>query len=639
MAVLADSIVGRDKERYRLEYIYKECMNCSQVVWISGASGVGKSALIQHFLHDKKNVCCGKFDFIKSSIPYSTIIKILHELSFLLEVENSNLRLGPEVTSVLSKLLPQIHNVTTQLEIEGGLDRIIESKNSEWGFQQLKQAIRVFTEVAVDAISSSTNLPVIFHIDDLQWADDASLEIIKALFDGNDVMNQLIFIISYREDEVDDDGAIGLCKDLIIQSNYMCSEISLGNLTYDNVISLVSSRTNLRYEQAKYLGGLIYDVTRGNSLFVRRYLNQVIKQRLIRKCQCSDDWEIDDSKIGARVMEGEDIVSFIAQEINNLPSPVSELLKVSSLLGQEVEIALLKSVLLGLDFDLSKFSFSDILECLESKCLITIKTDKKTFHFVHDRIYQAAYNLSIQGNDLEKLSLRIGRILLNIEDEFQSQSSLFQLLLAVDQMNRGSSLVHTIDGKEELAELNLKAAKEVLKVNAFKLAQSYLEKSLEILGEKCWEIHYHLTLRISNLMASVLLGNGLMDQSMHLIDHICMNCTNSDDSREAQIVKLEILACTNQLDRCLEMSQGMLSELRICAIPSNPGLRDIIIAMAKVQRLLRPLSSENILDLPICKDCKIQHAMKICKETCATLITRLGIEFLTLSCYIHGYPK
>jgi predicted ATPase len=525
------------------------------------------------------------------------------------------------------------------LDFEGGLDRIVESKNGEWGFQKLKQATRVFIEASINAISSVSKTPVIFHFDDLQWADEASLDIIKALFDGNDVVKQFICIVSYRDNEVDEMSPFSRCQAFINDSKYSCSVISIGNLKPVDVVNLVLSQISLPYKQAEYVGRLIYDVTQGNSLFVRRYLSQMIKKRLIRKSKSGHGWEIDDSTIRAEVNEGEDICSFIRQEISHLLPLVSKVLKISSLLGQEIDISLLRSILLGLTFDFSTFSFHDILDCLESKCLIAIKIDKKTFHFVHDRVYQAAYNLSIHEHDIPQLSLRIGQLILDIKDECQDSRSLFKLLLAIDQMNRGSSLIDTIEGKEELAMLNLTAAKEVLRVNAFKLAQTHLEKSLEVLGEKCWEIHYDLTLEISNLLASVLLGNGLMSQSTNLIDHICENSKCSDDRRDAQIVKLEILACTNHLDQCLEFSKEMLSELQLFPIPSNPGLRDIIIAMASVQRLLRPLSSEDILNLPICNDCKIQHAMKICKIPMFKILRLPGKKTSNIYTPIHECTK
>ena len=113
-------IVGRERESRLLEDIYQKSMACGQVVWISGASGVGKSALIQEFSHNKRNICTGKFDFVNSSAPYSVIIKILNELCSILQSGDLVLTIAPDTISILSTLLPQIRNVTTFNAKESG---------------------------------------------------------------------------------------------------------------------------------------------------------------------------------------------------------------------------------------------------------------------------------------------------------------------------------------------------------------------------------------------------------------------------------------------------------------------------------------------------------------------------------------
>jgi predicted ATPase len=471
----------------------------------------------------------------------------------------------------------------------------------------------------VAVISSESKHPLILYLDDLQWADEASLDLMKSILNKSNGIGGFIFIGSYRDNEVADEGChfAQLQSKIHENSNYTYTKIPLENLTLDDVTNLLSNIHQMPQSQLKRLGRLVYAVTSGNSLFVWRYIRHMIERNWVFCNDDRDDWICEnDTKILIDMNSGEDVLSFLMEEICNLRPIAFEALKVASILGPEVDIRVLELILSKiLTLDMSNDSITAILEYLESKLLIVLDKDKTLFHFQHDRIYQAAFQLVSQEYNLEQLSLKIGRIILGIDDQSQGSTSRFCRLLAVDQLNRGRVHIDTTDGKEELAKLNLKAAQEVLQMSAFKLAQNYLEVSLELLGGDCWETHYALTLKISNVLASVLSGNGLMSQSLLLIDEINDRCKSSEDRRHTQILKLDILACTNQLDRCLEESQKMLTELRFPTIPLNPGLMQIVPAILGVKRMLKRKSVEDILAMPLCDDKRIQHVLKIRKFT------------------------
>jgi predicted ATPase len=578
---------------------------------------------LQYFLQHKKNVCHGKFDFVKSSAPYSVIIKILNELCSLLEVEHSRVSTGPDVVSILSTLLPRIHTViATTCNIDDGKNseriEFHERKmGSEWGFEKLKHAICTFVHKSVAVISSESKHPLILYLDDLQWADESSLDLMKSILNNTNSNGGFIFIGSYRENDIADEDChfSRLQRTIHENSNYTCTKIPLENLTLDDVTNLLSNIPQMPRNQSKGLGRLVYAVTSGNPFFVWRYILQMSERNWIFRNDDKHGWIYEDNtRIPITMNTGEDVISFLMEEISNLRPVAFEALKLGSILGPEVDISILELILSKiLTPEISNEPITAILEYLESKLLIVLKKDKTLFHFQHDRIYQAAFQLVSQEHNLEQLSLRIGRIILGIDDQSQGSTCKFRRLLALDQLNRGRVHIDTMDGKEELAKLNLNAAQEVLQMSAFKLAQHYLEVSLELLGGDCWESHYALTLKISNVLASVLSGNGLMSQSLLLIEEINERCKSSEDRRDTQIIKLDILACTNQLDRCLEESQKMLTELRFPTVPLNPRLMQIVPAILGVKRMLKRHSVEDILAMPLCNDKRIQHIMKIRK--------------------------
>jgi predicted ATPase len=486
---------------------------------------------------------------IHSSTPYSGIVRVLTDLCSILDMFPPVI-LGPEFVSILTKLVPQITNVTTYDEIEkiaGSQRRLSLSKKvGEWGFEKLKQAIRSFMKGAINVISSYSKLPVILHFDDLQWADEASLELITAFLEMKNIINGFMFVGSYRDNELESDSPFSICQKTILQfSNFHCTDISLANLTLNDVANLISNVSQMSKSKSEELARLVYDITRGNSLFVRRYLHHMLHKNLIRQCDDSKCWEYDDVQIRSKIDVVEDIDSFLVEEMRNLPVTSLEAIKLASLLGPEVEISLLESILQDLEVDLSKDTIHDILECLESRCYIDMEDDHyKVFHFVHDRILRAAHCL-VTEELRQVLHLRMGRTILKQYEESQ-ESKPSHLLLAIDQLNRGKDLIDSMTDKEELATLNLHAAHEMIALSAFNLAKSHLLIALDLLGKDCWETHYNLTLSINNLLTSVLSGNVSMLECLDLIDTISVKCMHPRDGYLTQAIRLELLACINR---------------------------------------------------------------------------------------------
>jgi predicted ATPase len=611
------NIVGREKEIDFLEDIYMESRKCGKYVWIQGASGVGKSTLIKRFLHDKSNVCIGMFDFIQSSAPYSAIINLLSDLCSALKMQKLYVTIGPQYFPILSSLLPELEDVTTKdenFEILGNQKSVDKSKVAvEWGFVSLMRAVDVFFHAAVQMITSCTDLSVIIFLDDLQWADRASLKILISLFVENDAITGLMCIGSYRDNEIDVKSLLWHYKSLIHGTEYECFEMSLDNLTFENVLDLVSNVSQTYNLNSEELGRLIYEITNGNSLFVKRSLQYIIDNKMFHKTKGGTSWELDSLIISTEGNVSDNLTALIRDEISHLPPATSEVLQIASLLGREIDISLLGAILTDFGLDEPNEMLKNMLQYLSSKSLIVIDWERGSFHFLHDRIHQATFDLVKQKKNVQATSLRIGRTILKIEELSQGPKSKFKLLLAIDQLNRGSALIENVQEREDLARLNLTAAQEVLGMSAFNLAQRYLELSLQLLGENSWFENYALTLDIKNLLASVFYGNGLMIQALQIIDEIIAKCVSDEDKRLAQVNRIEIFACTNQLDECLSEGKKMLSILLPSLIPLNAGFAKMACTLLNIKRSLKLMSAEDILTLPECEDKQVQCAMKISK--------------------------
>jgi predicted ATPase len=200
------------------------------------------------------------------------------------------------------------------------------------------------------------------------------------------------------------------------------------------------------------------------------------------------------------------------------------------------------------------------------------------------------------------MHLQIGRQLQGMKEDEHTSSRQWPVVLAVDQLNRGSDLVGNVAEKVELAQLNLLAAEEVITTSAFKMAQDFLEPGIDLLGMRRWTHQYELTLKISNKLAFVLFGNGSMDVCLCLIDQIYIRSRCEEDRYEAQFLHVEVLASLNRLNECIDVSMSILSQLGHRKLPKNPSLLHIIPGLVGVKKLLRNKSDQDLLSLPLCDD-------------------------------------
>ena len=193
-------LCGREKDIQVLNQAYEQSsFNSSpQIVWLKGNPGVGKSALVEHLFLPKDNYCSGKFDRLRTSVPYSALTQLLTKLAYVLEFDGKVISsLSEDDELILSHLVPEISLVLKKKKsFRGNTDNPQDSAAAaaaasvscslEWGLERLKQALRTFLMAVCNALES----PLIMFLDDLQWADLDTLEILKDLLVAEEEENQ-----------------------------------------------------------------------------------------------------------------------------------------------------------------------------------------------------------------------------------------------------------------------------------------------------------------------------------------------------------------------------------------------------------------------------------------------------------------
>ena len=278
-------------------------------------------------------------------------------------------------------------------------------------------------------------------------------------------------------------------------------------LSQSDINQLVSDTLSCDSNQIEPLVELVYQETQGNPFFTTQFLKALHQDGLIQFNQQLGSWKYDISQIKLENLT-DDVVEFMARQLQKLPPDTQEVLKLAACMGAEFDLATLaiisqqselatgaalwKSLQLGLVIPLEetyKFFQADE-EKLSSQILLDKQTVGITYRFLHDRVQQAAYSL-IPEIKRSPLHYQIGKLLLQQLSPAEKEERLFTI---VNQLNYGIKLITDQGEKDELAQLNLEAGHKAKLSVAYQAAYEYAETGLSLLGEISWQNQYEISL-------------------------------------------------------------------------------------------------------------------------------------------------
>jgi len=470
-----DIVYGRTDDVNRLKSTFESILPKStptnsskpKLVLISGYSGIGKSVLAEQLRNPVTETngffVRGKFDQQLSIKPYKAFVAAFSELTeaILAHPESGDLiqsiqkAVGSE-GRVLTKIIPSLKRILGHTRLETEDLGPVESKNRlRFLFQNFTRAI------------CCTN-PLVIVLDDLQWADMASLELYEIL--AMDVHNSSLLLVgTYRNNEVSPTHPFTVLLDSIEEAGIQVQRISLGNLKVEDVNSLIAMTLRTTEDHSQPLATIVARKSGGNPFFVKAFLKTLCeKQLLLYKL---NKWEWDTEGIQSLVVT-ENVADLVVGNIKGLPLQTQKVLLVAACLGPSFSLDALLLAFDGLENTniLSAFSpveeealqeIDDELDICISEGLVDYgrqeSTINVTYSFLHDQIQQAALSL-ITKEKLPALQMHIGQSLLSKVDKY--------LFVAMDLCNRGFAASSNTIGNDSqkcirLAEFNLVAAQKV----------------------------------------------------------------------------------------------------------------------------------------------------------------------------------
>ncbi len=495
---LPSKLYGRQREVGILaEALQRVCDGGTELTLVAGYSGVGKTSLVQELFRPLTAVrgryLSGKYDQYGRNTPYSAIAQAFNGLCDQLLCESESV-----LETWRARILDAIGgNGQVLIDVIPHLEWILGTQPSvaTVGAQEALNRFNLSFQAFIQAVCRPEE-PLVVFLDDLQWADSASLSLLQAICTAPDTRG-LHILGAYRDNEVDAaHPLLGMVASLQ-ESGAPLATIELGNLTAEDVAALVADTLRRDPAATRPLANLIYQKTQGYAFFIGELLKSIRAEALIWLDTETRCWQWDIAQIEDRGFT-DNVVDMVLVRLRRLPGGTRRVLQHAACLGSAFDLATLATVLEQTEADtwaeLELAVQKGLLLPLEKQTLKVPNSQEwstgcQRLKFLHDRVQQAAYAL-IPEEQIKRLHLRVGQLLHGNTSSAELEENIFDI---VNHLNIGADLIDRPEVRLELARLNLMATRKAKTAAAYEPARRYARLGLARLPEDSWETQYDLS--------------------------------------------------------------------------------------------------------------------------------------------------
>ncbi len=567
---ILQKLYGRENElETLLQSFERVSQGAAEMMLVAGYSGVGKTALVHEIykpMTEKRGYfATGKFDQFQRNTPYSAISQAFNEFcNYLLT----------ETTEVLNqwrdKILQAVgNNGQVLIDVIPPLELVIgpQPAIAKVGPTEAKNRFNLVFQNFFQALCQPKH-PLILFIDDLQWADSASLNLLKTLM--MDTESQYVLIIAaYRDNEVDASHPLMMTLKEFTEAQTTVNTIQLTNLSFSNINTLIAEALQSDPIEVRPLTQLVYEKTQGNAFFTLEFIKSLYAQELLLFNWTTKQWQWQLPAITSKGMT-DNVIALMESKIELLPKITIQVLKLAAGIGNRFDLQTLSIIAQKSPKDTLISLWMAIEECLilplddNYKQSENLENCKTHFQFQHDRVQQAAYSF-MDENQAQTTHLQIGRLLLAHTEK--PEDNIFEI---VNQFNKAVALVENDVEKHQLAELNLIAGQKAKMATAYQLAVIYLQTGINLLNHAAWQQHYALTLQLHTEIAETAYLNGDFDSMEKEIEIVLQQALTILDKVKVYQIQIQSAIAKNQMLAAIEIGQQVLAKLGIPLSESPP---------------------------------------------------------------------
>jgi PAS domain S-box-containing protein len=589
--LIPEQLYGREREIDTLLASFDRVVATGtlELVLVSGYSGIGKSSVVNE-LHKalvppRGLFASGKFDQYKRDIPYTTLGQAFQSLVRSL-LSQSEAELGPWRDSLSEALGPNgqlIVNLVPELELVIGKQPPVADLPPQDAQNRFQMVFRCFL-----GVFARREHPLALFLDDLQWLDAATLDLLEHLVAHSEVRH-LLLVGAYRDNEVSPSHPLLRTLDAIRKAGAFVQEISLAPLAREDLRRLIADTLSCTPRRAAPLARLVHEKTGGNPFFAIQFISTLAEEGLLRFDHDAARWRWELDRLHAKGYT-DNVVDLMVGRLTRLPVQTQAALQQLACLGNVAEITML-SIVFGKSNDEVR---SDLWSAVR---LELVEHLEGSYRFIHDRVQEAAYSL-IPERLRAEAHLLIGRLLAVHTPAEKREEAIFEI---VNQLNRGAALITSRDEREQLAELNLLAGQRAKATTAYASALTYLIAGAALLPEDSWERRHELTYALELHRGECEFLTGALAEAEQRLAALSTRAANTVERATVACLRVDLYTTLDQGSRAIAVG---LDYLRHLGIDWSPHPREEE-ARTEYERIWSQLGSrtiEALIELPLMSD-------------------------------------
>ena len=550
-----------------------------ELVLVSGYSGIGKSSVVNE-LHkvlvpQRGLFASGKFDQYARDIPYATLTKAFQSLVRPL-LGKSDTELSGWRHDLLEALGPNgrlIVDLVPELTLLIGEQPPVPELPPQDAQRRLQLVFRRFI-----GVFARPEHPLALFLDDLQWLDAATLDLLEDLLTRSDLQH-LLLIGAYRDNEVTAAHPLKRRLDAIKTAGGTVAEITLAPLDREHVGQLLADALRCKPERAAPFAQLVHEKTGGNPFFAIQFMFSLAEEAMLAFDHDAARWSWDLDRIHAKGYT-DNVVDLMLGKLTRLLAATQTALQQMACLGNIAETAMLSIVLGTSEEQVHAALWPSVRQEL-------VEPRAGGYRFLHDRFQEAAYALIPEG-ERPAVHLKIGRLLAARTAPQAIEENVFEI---VSQLNRGAALITAAAEREKVAELNLLAGRRAKLATAFAMALAHFIAGEAMLAEDRWERHYALSFALALHRAECEFLTGEQAAAKTRLAELARRAATLPDL--AAVTRLQM----EPNDRDIEVALDYLRRVGI-AWSAHPTPEEVRQEYERMWRQIGERPIEVLLDLP-----------------------------------------
>lgn len=592
------------------------------VITISGPSGIGKTTVVDRLRVPLAiagvQFVTGKFDQFQRDTPYLAFTEVAANLARLqmrlgaserAEIRAQYREAVGDYGALLTELVPELR------EILGPQAEVPEATPTEAEFRFNAVVGRLFRAMA------TRDRPMVMFIDDIQWADPASLRILEALAEMDGLEN-FIMILGYRSDEVTPGHPAAQMLSHTKTHVDQFSEIEIGPLSIKDVRDIMSDALDRYGSDIDAVAALVHSISSGNPFFVREFLISLHDHGLIRFDTKHNDWQLDLDRI-SDVSVPDSVAGMLTDRLSDMPKQTLELLDIASCMGNAFDLLNL-SRLTGRT--LSRIA-SELTPAVRGSLIIPLGSNQRLFEaldegdtalglsqklgnaryrFRHDQARLAAHDRMTPARRAE-LHMQIGNQMLasmSPEDRERHAVEIF------GHLEFGAHSVSKASERIDIARIGLQASRASRKGLAFVTAKAQLVTASALMPEDAWQSHQDLKLDLEQGLAECAYALNDRAAMEAASNNILTHVSDPVKTVPLQIMRVSYLSTQNEFDEAVDVAVSVARTLGV-PLPRKPS--KLTVLGVALRALIEQSGSDPRQhgDLPETDDRNIREALKL----------------------------